>query len=254
MQVPVTIFDLIGAAVYRNEPLGTIYDESYFIGVLPLEGFDGIKSVAIKLRKPCPFLDGQGCSIYEVRPLSCILFPEQQAVNGTIKTLAAQAEYRDYSCLRSPFDVPRERARAIRALAGMLQREVLVSDSYLLGRSPFWVDFSGLMEDFLRDSGEQPPWATHDNSHPSEVIPFEAFDWIFQKTFLQCHPLSRLDALIRDLHDHERTEAMFARLSNKELLADLIHAAEDRPLVFSYRRGALEARRRSLILREHMFL
>jgi Fe-S-cluster containining protein len=254
MQVPVTIFDLIGAAVHKDKPLGTIYDESYFIGVLPLEGFDGIKSVAIKLRKPCPFLGGQGCSIYEVRPLACILFPECQAVNGTIKTLAVQTEYRDYSCLCSPFSVPRERARAIRTLAGMLQREVLVSDSYLFGRSPFWVDFSGVMEDFLQDSGEQPPWATHDDSQPSDVIPFEAFDRIFKRTFLQCPPFSRLDALIRDLDDHERTKAMFARLSNKELLADLAHAAEDRPLVFSYRRGVLEARRRSLIPREHMFL
>jgi hypothetical protein len=136
----------------------------------------------------------------------------------------------------------------------MLQREVLVSDSYLFGRSPFWVDFSGLMEDFLQDSGEQPPWAIHDDSQPGDVIPFEAFDRIFKKTFLQCHPLSRLDVLIRDFHDPERTAAMFARLSNRQLLADLLHAAEERPLVFSYRRGALEARRRSLTLREHMFL
>ena len=254
MQVPVTIFDLMGAAIHRGQSIGEVHDRSYAVGVLPREGFDWIKSVSLKLRKPCPFLENQRCTIYEVRPLPCILFPEYQAVNGTIRNLAARTEYLDYVCLRSPFGVSRERARAVRLLAGMLEREVIVSDFYLFGMSPFWVDFSSLTADMAQEADEQRPHGSRDESEADPVIPFEAFDRIFTKTFLQCSPLAGLDDRIRDLRRQDLRASMLHDLNDSKILRRLRRQNEDPSLVFQYVDGALVARRQSFTLREHMFL
>jgi len=254
MQVPATIFDVLGAAILRDEPIHAVYRKYYSLGVMPREGLDWIKSVSLKLKKPCPFLDNNRCGIYTVRPLSCILFPENYGVDGTIKTLAAQPAYKDYLCLQTPFAVSRQRARTIRALEGMLQRELLISDSRLFDLSPFWIDFGGLQEELLHHSTESSRDSGADGTDACGVIPFASFEAVFNETFVKCHPLSELDTRIRQLDDFDQQKKIFSGLNDGKLLKSLARGHEDRPLVHKFAGGRLEARRQSLIPREHMFV
>jgi Fe-S-cluster containining protein len=254
MQVPVTIFDILGAATLRDEPVHAVFHKYYSLGVMPREGLDWIKSVSLKLKKPCPFLDNNRCSIYTVRPLSCILFPENFGADGTLKTLAAQSAYKDYLCLRTPFVVSRQRARTIRILEGMLQRELLISDSRLFDLSPFWIDFDNLQEELVHHSLDSSRSPRADGTDACAIIPFASFEAVFSETFAGCHPLNGLDLRIRQLDDFDQRKKIFSDLNDRKLLKSLARRNEDRPLVHKFVGGRLEARRQSLIPREHMFV
>jgi Fe-S-cluster containining protein len=254
MQVPVTVFDVMGSAIHRNEPVDEVLRKNYYLGVLERDGFDWIKSVSLKLNKPCPFLDHQRCSIYKFRPLSCILFPEYQAVVGTLKTLAAQPHYKDYLCLRDPFSVPKHRAQTIRTLARMLQQELAVSDTYLFDCSPFWIDFSNCVEELVRHSRET-SHKVHDSESVSCVtISLASFEVMFNDTFAKCNPLAELEARIRRLADYDQRKKMFSILNETNLLKSLARRDSDRSAVYRYVNGELQVRRQSLIPLETMFL
>jgi Fe-S-cluster containining protein len=254
MQVPATIFDILGAATLLDEPVHAAYHKYYSLGVMPREGFDWIKSVSLKLKKPCPFLDSNRCSIYTVRPLSCILFPENYCADGTMKTLGAQSAYKDYLCLKTPFVLSRERARTLRILEGMLQRELLISDSLLFDLSPFWIDFDNLQEDLVHQSLDSSRGSLADGTDECALIPFASFEAVFRETFAGCSPLNGLDLRVRQLDDLDQRKKIFSDLNDKKLLKSLARRNEDRPLVHKFVGGRLEARRRSLIAREHMFV
>jgi Fe-S-cluster containining protein len=254
MQVPVTAFDVVGAAIHRNEPIEEVFQNNYYLGVLDRDGFDWIKSVSLKLKKPCPFLDRQRCSIYKVRPLSCILFPERQAVDGTLKTLAAQPHYKDYLCLRDPFSVPKQRARTIRTLARMFQRELVVSDSYLFDRSPFWIDFSNCVEELVRHSRGTSQKVQDTQSVSCVTIPLASFEVMFNNTFAGCTPLAELEARILRLADYDQQKKMFSDLNESNRLKSLARGDLDRSCVSRYVNGKLHVRKQSLIPLEVMFL
>jgi Fe-S-cluster containining protein len=254
MQVPATIYDILGAAMLLDEPILNVYHKYYSLGVMPREGLDWIKSVSMKLKKPCPFLDNNRCSIYTVRPLACILFPENYRVDGTMKTLAAQSAYKDYLCLHTPFVVSRERARTIRTLAGMLQRELLISDSHLFDISPFWIDFGNLLEELVHHSSETSRSSGAEGTDTYDLIPFASFEAVFNETFVKCHPLTELDTRIGQLDDFDQRKKIFSGLNQRKLLKSLARRNEDLPLVHKFAGGRLEARRQSLIPMEHMFV
>jgi Fe-S-cluster containining protein len=254
MQVPVTVFDVVGAAIQRNAPVPEVFLNNYHLGLLDRDGFDWIKSVSLKLNKPCPFLDHQRCSIYKFRPLSCILFPEHQAVVGTLKTLAAQAHYENYLCLRHPISVPKQRAQTIRTLARMLQQERLVSDTCLFDRSPFLIDFSNCVIELVSHSRET-SHRVHDTQSGSCItIPLASFEVMFNKTFTRCTPLTELGARIRRLADDDQQKRMFSDLNDTNLLKSLARRDSDRSYVYRYVSGELRVRRQSLIPVETMFL
>jgi Fe-S-cluster containining protein len=255
MQVPVTAFDIVGAAIHRSEPIQEVFQNNYYLGVLDRDGFDWIKSVSLKLKKPCPFLDHQRCSIYKVRPLSCILFPEHQAVEGTLKSLTAQPHYKDYLCLKSPFSVPKQRVQTIRTLARMFQHERVVSDSTLFFRSPFWIDFSNCVEELARQSRGTTSHKAQDTQSVSCVtIPLASFEVLFNNTFARCTPLAELEARIRGLADCEQQKKMFSDLNESNRLKSLAHGDLDPSYVSRYVNGRLHVRRKSLIPLEVMFL
>jgi Fe-S-cluster containining protein len=254
MQVPVTVFDVMGTAIHKSEPIQEVFQNNYHLGLLEREGFDWIKSVSLKLKKPCPFLDHQRCSIYKFRPLSCILFPEYHAVVGTLPTLAAQPHYKDYLCLREHFSVPKRRARTIRTLARMFQQELLVSDTYLFDRSPFLIDFSNCLEELVRHSRKTFHKLQDTQSVPSVTIPLGSFEMMFSETFAKCTPLTELDARIQRLADDEQRKKMFSDLNDTKLLKSLASGDSDRSYVYRYVNGELQVQRRSLIPSEVMFL
>jgi Fe-S-cluster containining protein len=111
LQIPVSIIDLVGAAMHRDQSVSAIFPGNYSLGLLSNEREDWIRTVSLRLKKPCPFLENDRCSIYPVRPLPCILFPEYLANEGTFEANAKKDHFKDYLCFqrlsRSPRSEPK---------------------------------------------------------------------------------------------------------------------------------------------------
>jgi hypothetical protein len=254
MQIPLTVFDVFGAAVQCNEPVHEVFWKNCYVGVLERDGFDWIKSVSLKLRKPCPFLAGKQCSIYEFRPSSCMLFPEHQAVVGTLKTLAVQPHYSDYLCLRNPFSVSKERSRTIRTLWQLFQQERLVSDLYLFDRSPFLIDFGTCVEDLISHTREISQQVHDTQSDSCITIPLISFELVFNQTFAQCSPLKTLEGRLQGLAEDRMRKELFSDLNRTDHHKSLVLGDSDRAEVHTYVNGELRVRKQSLIPFETMFV
>ena len=254
MQIPVSVFDVMGVAAHRNEPVQEVFRSNYYLGVLEREGFDWIKSVSVKLRKPCPFFQCRQCSIYEFRPLCCMLFPEHQALAGALKTLAAQSHYRDYLCLRTPFSVPKQRVRAINTLWQLYEKERLVSDRYLFDRSPFLIDFGNCVEELVKHS-HGAAHQRHDTKADSGIIvPLASFELLFSKTFAHCTPFAKLEERIRGLAEELKREELISDLNDPNLAKSLAYRDSDRSDVHRYVNGKLHVRKQSLVPFETMLI
>jgi hypothetical protein len=254
MQIPVTVFDILGAAIQRNEPVEEVFRNNCYLGVLERDGFDWIKSVSLKLKKPCRFLDSKQCSIYEFRPSCCMLFPEHQSVVGTLKTMVAQSHYSDYLCLRNPFSVPRERVRVIRTLWQLFHQERLVSDLYLFDRSPFLIDFSNCVEDLICHARETSHQVHDTRSGSGIIIPLTSFELVFNQTYANCTPLKTLHGRLQGLAEDRKRKELFSDLNRPELLKSLARGDSDRSDVYRYVNGELQVRKQSLIPLETMFI
>ncbi|MCK7466728.1 MAG: hypothetical protein MZU91_00320 [Desulfosudis oleivorans] len=77
-------------------------------------------------------------------PVACMLFPEQPAaVARTLDALISHDRSGEYLCLHRDIPCAGGAGRGPKAQLGrMMEREVVVSDLYLFGDSPFIVDFS----------------------------------------------------------------------------------------------------------------
>ena len=100
------------------------------MGLLSNEREDWIRTVTLRLKKPCPFLENDRCSIYPVRPLPCILFPEYLVNEGTFEANARQDHFKDYLCFQRPIPLSPERATVMTQLKAMWRRESLISSFF----------------------------------------------------------------------------------------------------------------------------
>jgi Fe-S-cluster containining protein len=144
MQVPVSLVDLLGAALHRDEPVSELYSRHYVLGVFSNDREDLIRLASLKLKKPCPYLDENLCGIYPVRPLPCMLFPEYLVSRGTWAAHAAKAQFRDYLCLRRAHMLSTTRARVVAKLRDMWERELLISSYFLFNHAACHIDFGNL--------------------------------------------------------------------------------------------------------------
>jgi hypothetical protein len=53
--VPVSLIDLMGAAMHHDESVIAMYQRHYTLGLFPNEPNDWIRQVSLRLKKPCPF-------------------------------------------------------------------------------------------------------------------------------------------------------------------------------------------------------
>jgi Fe-S-cluster containining protein len=72
--------------MHHNELVFANYQRNYTLGLFPTEQNDWIVSLGLKM--PCPFLENDLCSIYPVRPLACVLFPEYLVCDGRFEVEA----------------------------------------------------------------------------------------------------------------------------------------------------------------------
>lgn len=146
LQVPVSLVDLVAAA-HQGEPVSAAYRRHYVLGLFFNDTDYCLRTVSLKTQKPCPCLAEDLCSLYPVRPLPCILFPEYLVTRGTFEEQAKNQQFRDYLCMRRPLTISPQRARVLATLGKMLERESLVTSFYLFGQGLCHLDFTDHIPD-----------------------------------------------------------------------------------------------------------
>lgn len=190
LQIPLSLPELWAAARFLELPLWEVFSRYVFPGPFVDGREDWLRRLVLRLHKPCPFLKEGRCAIYPVRPLACILFPEYQLLTGEAESWRNQEEFRDFPCLRDPPVLPPGRGRILRQLHHLYVRDLFLTDLYLWGHSPCYLDCTPVKAargcpgtadpDQMKDLPEQSPSSAADlwlerilRQHP-DMFPFQA--------------------------------------------------------------------------------
>jgi Fe-S-cluster containining protein len=253
MQVPVTIFDVIGAASCRGKSLPEIFRENYFIGLLPVRGQEWVVRITAKIGKPCPYLIDDRCSIYAVRPLACMLFPESLVLKEDLEQISKRPIYNQYPCIQRGLKVSPDRTLILKKLNNLLQRELLLSDGCLFKCSPFLLDLENQQNDIPKELPSRFEAATvGDNT--DEAFWMGILDGYLQDMISRLGMLSEMDAKIVELENLDMQRNLLNCLLDVKLCNRLARKYQDSQRVFRIVDGALKPKRMSLIPQEVRFM
>jgi Fe-S-cluster containining protein len=253
LQIPVSIIDLVGAALYRDKSVAAIYHDNYSLGLLSNEREDWIRIVNLILKKPCPFLKKDRCSVYPVRPLPCILFPEYLINEGTFEANAAKDHFKDYLCFQRLIPLSPERAKVMAQLKKMWKRESLISSFYLFNHGLCHIDFSNLVKELSREARSQSEAESTGEMEPLRIIPNQVMEHYFLKHITGCQPFAGVNEKIHHLDKREGQVEFVEFLQDDRLMKKLKQYEDDRALVFRFVEGKLQAKRQSLSPPEYKF-
>jgi Fe-S-cluster containining protein len=253
LQIPVSIIDLLGAAMYRDKPVSATYPGNYSLGLLSNGREDWIRTVTLRLQKPCSFLENDRCSIYPVRPLPCILFPEYLVNEGRFEANAGQDHFKDYLCFQRPIPLSPERARVMTQLKRMWTRESLVSSFYLFNHGLCHIDFSNLIQELSHAARSHREADPAGEPEPLRIIPNRVMEDFFLKHMAECPPFAGLREKIDHLDTREGQVEFLQLWQDDRLMKKLKHCGDDRAPVFRFVKGKLQTKRRSLRPPEYKF-
>jgi Fe-S-cluster containining protein len=253
LQVPVSIIDLLGAAMYRDQSVSATSAGNYSLGLLSNEREDWIRIVNLRLKKPCPFLENDRCSIYPVRPLPCILFPEYLVNEGTFEANAGKDHFQDFLCFQRLIPLSPERAKVMAHLKKMWKRESLISSFYLFNHGLCHIDFSNLIKELSHEAGSQREAESGGEPEPLRIIPNLVIERFFLKHIAKCQPFAGAREKINQLDNPEGQVEFLQLLQDDLLVKKLKNYGDDRALVFRYVKGKLQAKRRSISAPEYKF-
>ena len=250
LQVPVSIVDLLGAAWHRQESVSENYQRHYSLGLFANEQEGWLRMVSLRLNKPCPFLEHDLCSVYPVRPLPCILFPEYLAYEGTLEANAGKDCFRDYLCLQHPLPLSPARAKVLAKLRRMWEREVLVTSFYLFNHGPCHLDFSNLTKELADSAGGLQGAESAERPAAPEDITNQILEQFFEEKIARCQPFAGVGEKINHLTKEEAQVQFLQFLQDDLLMKKLIQQGD---LVYRLSKGKLKPQRRSLIAPEDKF-
>jgi Fe-S-cluster containining protein len=253
LQIPVSLIDLLGAAMCRDTSVAAIYPGNYSLGLLSNEREDWIRTVTLRLQKPCPFLENDRCSIYPVRPLPCILFPEYLVNEGAFEANARQDHFKDYLCFRRPVPLSPERAGVMTQLKKMWKRESLISSFYLFNHGRCHIDFSNLVQELTIAAGSPREAESGGKPEPRRIIPNPVMEHFFLTHIAGCQPFAGLSEKIDQLDTQAGQGEFLQLLQDERLVKKLKQCGDDRALLFRFVHGELQAKRRSLSPPEYKF-
>jgi Fe-S-cluster containining protein len=253
LQIPVSIIDLVGAAMHKNMSVSATYHNNYSLGLLSNEREDWIRTVTVKLKKPCPFLEDDRCSIYPVRPLPCILFPEYLVNEGTFEVNGRKDHFKDYLCFRRPIPLSPERASVMTQLKRMWEKESLNSNFYLFNQDVCHIDFSNLIKELSDEARSQGEGDSEGELEPLRVIPNRVMERFLVKHIAKCQPFSRIGEKMVHL-DNLEGQVEFLQFYQEDLIMKRLKKyGDDRALVFRYVKGKLQAKRRNISSPEYKY-
>jgi Fe-S-cluster containining protein len=253
LQVQVSVIDLLGAASYLKEPVAALYRRHYSLGLFSEERDDWIRMAGLKLKKPCPFLAGDLCGIYPVRPLPCILFPEYLAAEGKFEAQAVQKHFRDFLCFKRPLLLSPERAGVMARLKKMWVRETLITSFHLFGHGPYYLDFSNLTQELRQQAGGLGDREAAASPEPGLVILHPVLERFFLEHLAGLQPFAGVEEKIEHLQNPEGEAEFLRLLQDGRLWRRLQQGRGDRALIFRFVRGKLQGKRRSLLPPEYKF-
>lgn len=253
LQIPVSIIDLLGAAWFRDTPVSAIYPGNYSLGLLSDGREDWIRTVSLRLKKPCPFLEDDRCSIYPVRPLPCILFPEYLVNEGTFEANAGQDHFKDYLCFRRPIALSPARAQIMTRLKEMWRRESLISSFYLFNHGSCYIDFSNLIRELSHEAGSRREADSPGEPGPRRVVPHRVIEHFFLRHIAGCRPFAGVSEKVHQLDNREGQEEFRRRCQDDRLMKQLKQSEGGRVLVFKLVKGKLQGKRRSLSPPEYKY-
>ena len=146
--VEVTLFDLIKLGRFLNTPVSHLFSQHCCLGLTVCKYNIRYMNLLIKMKKPCRFLSGDQCSVHDVKPLSCILFPELYQVQGLLQELSIKPLFHSFPCMKKPVVVSETRKKAIRKLEKLSLQEQALSYAYLFGIPNFIIDKKQLRKKF----------------------------------------------------------------------------------------------------------
>ncbi len=251
LQIQVSVIDLLGAALHLKEPVTAIYSRFYTLGLFLEERDAWLRTVAVKLEKPCPFLENGLCGIYPVRPLPCILFPEYLVWQGTFEEKAGAEHFRDFLCLKQPIPLSPARAEIMGELMRMWARESLISSFFLFNHGPCRLDFGNLTGELLQAAAASGSAAAPERPEPTRTIPHPVLERFFHERLAGFPPFAEIGDKMEQLQTLEG-QAQFLRLfQDDRLYRKLKGSCDDRAVVFRLVKGKLRAKKRSLISPAH---
>jgi Fe-S-cluster containining protein len=253
LQIQVSLIDLLGAAGYRHESVAPLYRRHYTLGLFADEGHDWLRRVALKLTKPCPFLEHDLCTIYPVRPLPCILFPEYLAMGGTQSDQAGLEHFRDYLCLQQPLQLSPARTLVVAQLQRLWARESLFTSFYLFQHRSCHVDFSHLRQELLAATTGFSDAATPKKAAAPRFIPHQVLEAFFFQHLAGYQPFAGVTDKISRLDNPDEQEQFRKMCQDERLRQKLQQGLDDRTLVLRFANGKLKARRQSLLAPHHKF-
>jgi Fe-S-cluster containining protein len=253
LQVPVSIIDLVGAAMYRDKSVSATYHGNYSLGLLSNDREDWIRIVTLRLEKPCPFLENDRCSIYPVRPLPCILFPEYLVNEGTFEANAGKDHFKDYFCFQRLIPLSPDRAKVMSQLKKMWVRESLVSSFYLFNHGRCHIDFGNLIKELSNEASCPREAESAGELEPRCIIPNRVMEHFFLEHIAECQPFAGAREKIGHLDNREGQVEFLQFFQDDLLVKKLKKWGDDRALVFRYAEGKLQARRRSISPPEYKF-
>ena len=253
LQVPVSLVDLLGAARHRHETVAELYRRHYFLGLFSNEREDWISRVSLRVKKPCPFLEHDLCSIYPVRPLACMLFPEYLVHRGTLEAQAGKDCFKDYLCLHRPLELSQERSRVVAKLISMLERELVITGFYLFNHGPCHIDFGNLINELLPVASGSRDAEAEERPERLRPMPHRVMEQFFQERRATCPPFAGVGEKISHLDTPEGEVKFLQGMQDKLLMKKLRQGGDDRALVFRFINGKLRAKRRGILPSEYKF-
>ena len=207
LHVTVSIVDIIATSLLTREKTSHLFGAHYKIGISPMDENPWIQRFVLELKKPCPFLDGKDCGIYEGRPITCALFPEAFFLFPGGEGGLDKGKFGHYPCLREPLVLSEKRRSHLIELMEMARREALLTEFYLFGFSPFSVDLRNSVIDLMEVSRDI-SGSIGDAERPYE-IPHEAFEKTLVHKLGNGGYLSKINAKVNELNNTRGIEALY---------------------------------------------
>ncbi len=227
LHVSVSIIDLVAASLLTGKRVFHLFRAHYKIGTSPMEEHPWIQRFVLELKKPCPFLTEKDCEIYRGRPITCALFPEAFFLSPGQRRGLDDEKFGHYPCLRGPLVLSERRRFVLIELMEMARREALLTEFYLFGFSPLFVDLRNSVIDVVEVS-QNTSRSIGDAQKPYE-IPHEAFEKILVRRLGNGGYLSRIDSKMDELNGASGIEALFEIKDWTDLVA-----ADDKDFPYCY--------------------
>lgn len=233
--VDVTLFDLIRLSRELTARVSHLFSQYCQLGLITCEENIHYKRLIIKMKKPCHFLSGHRCSVYDSKPLSCTLFPEIYHVKGQLKKLTQTSIFDSFPCIKKPLTISEKRNNALKTLNRMRIHEKALSNDYLFGVPSFIVCAKPLTKKLRQKYPKKIIFSTKD------------YDNILNKLLKTSGFLESLFEKISVLDTMEGMNHIFEKLNDRAVMTHLMEKMIRPNVVHKLKHHHIKKLKRSLL-------